>query len=56
MPQLEKRQAGVEVTPEMIAAGTAALHESGWLEYNSPSDTALVEDILRAAMRVAVGQ
>ncbi len=52
----ENGQAGAEVTPEMVEAGTAALHESGWLEYNSPSDTALVEDILRAAMRAAVGQ
>ena len=52
----DNRQAGVEVSPEMIEAGTVALHESGWLEYNSPSDAALVEDILRAAMNVAGGQ
>ena len=40
----------VDITPEMIAAGLVALHESGWLEHNSPSDAALVEDILSAAM------
>ncbi len=28
MPQLEKRQAGVKVTPEMIEAGVACLMES----------------------------
>ncbi len=52
----ENGQADVEVTPEMIEAGTVALHGSGWLEYHSPSDAALVEDILRAAMRAAGGQ
>ena len=51
------RQAGaqegvttISVTPEMINAATEVLHESGYLEYTSPSDRALVEDMLRAAL------
>jgi len=54
----ESRQAGstkegvtqIEVTPEMIEAGLRVLHESGELEHLTPSQEALVRDILDSAL------
>jgi hypothetical protein len=44
-----------EITPEMIAAGTEVLWDSGylWAEFHRPSGLDLVvRDILRAALHV----
>ena len=57
MPQLQKRQAGaevttIEVTPEMIEAGTVALWEKTTLaEFPHPADRLEVKVILEAALR-----
>lgn len=40
----------IEITPQMIQAGLEVLQDSGWLEFESPAQALLVEEILRAAL------
>lgn len=55
MPQesFKNEQTGVEVSPEMIEAGTVALWEKTTLvEFPNPADRLAVRVILEAALRV----
>lgn len=57
MPAPENRKTGgeIEITREMIEAGLTALWDSGEVELKTPSQSLLVEQILRAALNVYQG-
>lgn len=46
----EKKDAEIEITPEMIEAGLRVLHDSGELEHETSSQELLISQILRAAL------
>ena len=42
----------IEITPEMVEAGTAALWETALVEFPNPRDRLAVRTILEAALRL----
>ena len=43
----------IEITPEMIEAGTKALWETSLVEFSNPADALDVKAILEAALRAS---
>ena len=48
--------AEIEVTPEMIEAGTKALWKTSLADFPNPADALDVRDVLEAALRVRSGR
>ena len=45
-----QRRVQMTITPEMVEAGMAAFHSSGFDEYESPSNEPLIRRILEASI------